>query len=190
VIPTINEAGYTPGADELSYDQAGAIAVTMWTKVFGEAFTEGNTDIYVNYRNNEGMFDNQFEFYTGSDKYLEASFTGYMDAVSGRDIHIENHTPVEKDKSTFSEEDAGTRLFALYDDEKIPEVARNLINEKFANGRTIEAIIVDGIQVGFDTPGVDIVADCKVGLGKGDCYLVQVGYPTYDVRMFEIHPVG
>lgn len=189
VIPTLNEAGDTPGEDELSYNQAGAIAVTMLTKVFGEAFTQGSTDIYVNYRNNEGMFNNQFEFYMGSDNDSKASFTGYMDSVSGRDIHIENHTPAAKDKNPSPEEDVSKRLFALYDDEKIPEVARKLINEQFADGRTIETIIVDGIQVGF-TPGVDIVADCKVGLGKGDCYLVRVGYPTYDVRMFEIHPVG
>ena len=176
VIPMSNEAGDTPGEDELSYDQAGAIAVTMWTKVFGDAFTQGSKDIYVCYRNNEGLFNNQFEFYMGSDDVSKASFTGFMDSVSGRDIHVENHTPTDMIKEKTTDEDVSARMLALYDDEKIPEVARNLINEQFANGRTIEAIIVDGIQGGY-IPGVDIVADCKVGLGKGDCYLVRVGYP-------------
>ncbi len=190
VTSVLNEAGDTPGADELSYDQAGAIAVDAFTKVFGDAFTSGSTDIYVQYRSNEGMFDNSFEFYAAGDQYSEASFTGWMDAVSGRNLHIENHTPAANDKSKVSKESLEDRMLSLYEDEKIPEVARKLINEKFADGRTIDMIIVDGIQGSFSIPGVEMLADCTVGLGKGDCYLVQVGYPTYDIRMFEIHPVG
>ncbi len=190
VTPVLNETGDTPGADELSYNEAGAIAADAFTKVFKDAFTSGNADIYVQYRSNEGMFENQYEFYTGSDQYSKASFTGWMDAVSGRNLHIENHTPAANDKSKVSKESLEDRMLSLYEDEKIPDVARKLINEEFADGRTIEMIIVDGIQGNSVFPGVELLADCKVGLGKGDCYLVQVGYPTYDVRMFEIHPVG
>jgi len=187
IIPTENELGEKPGEDELSYDQAGAIAVTVWTKVFGEAFTLGSTDIYVKYYHYEESASNGFEVYAGSDKYDKASFICYMDSVSGNVRCVENQTPAGKDKASLSDEDASELMFSLYEDEKIPEVARNLINEQFAFGRSIEEIMVDGIQVDFNTPGVDILADCKVRMSDGDCYLVRVGYPTYDVRMFEVY---
>ncbi len=188
VIPTLNEARHKPGEDELTYDQAGAIAVMAFTKVFGEAFTSGSKDIYVKYNNNEGTFDNQFEVYAGSKKYAKASFTGYMDAVTGYVGHVENHTPAGKDKKTYAKDEGRDLMFSLYEDTKIPEAARKLINEKFANGRTIEEIMVDGIQMDFNTPGVDILADCKMRMSDGDCYLVRVGYPTYDIRLFEVYP--
>ena len=188
VIPTLNEARHKPGEDELTYDQAGAIAVMAYTKVFGEAFTSGSKDIYVKYNNNEGMPGGQFEVYAGSKKYAKASFTGYMDAVTGYVGHVENHTPAGKGKKEYAQEEGKDLMFSLYEDTKIPEAARKLINEKFANGRTIEEIMVDGIQMDFNTPGVDILADCKIRMSDGDCYLVRVGYPTYDIRLFEVYP--
>ena len=187
IIPIENELGEKPGEDELSYDQAGAIAVTVWTKVFGEAFSSGSTDIYVRYNHYEESADNGFEIYMGSNKYKKASFICYMDSVSGNIRQVENHTPVGKDKDLSSYGDIGAFMLTLYDDEKIPDVARNLIDEKLSFGRTIEEILVDGIQVDFNTPGVDILADCKMRMSDGDCYLVRVGYPTYDVRMFEVY---
>lgn len=187
IIPTENELGQKPGEDELSYDQAGAIAVTVWTKVFGEAFTSGSTDIYVEYYHYEESADNGFEVYAGSDRYDKASFRCYMDSVSGNVRHADNNTPAGEEKDLSSYEDMRTSMLSLYDDEKIPEVARTLINEQFSFGRTIEEIFVDGIQGDGNTPGVDILADCKIRMSDGDCYLVRVGYPTYDVRMFEVY---
>lgn len=188
IIPTLNEAGDKPGADELTCDEAGAIAVMAFTKVFGEAFTSGSQDIYVKFNNNEGMPSNQFEVYAGSKKYSKASFSCYMDAVTGFVSHVENHTPMGKDKKTYAEGEVKDLMFSLYSDDKIPEAARNLIDAQFANGRTIEEIMVDGIQGDAKTPGVDILADCKIRMSDGDCYLVRVGYPTYDIRMFEVYP--
>lgn len=186
IIPTENELGEKPGEDELSYDQAGAIAVTVWTKVFGEAFLSDSTDIYVKYYHYEESASNGFEVYAGSDRYKKASFRCYMDSVSGNVRQADNNTPAGKDKDLSSYGDMGAFMLTLYDDEKIPNVARNLIDEKLSFGRTIEEILVDGIQVDFNTPGVDILADCKMRMSDGDCYLVRVGYPTYDVRMFQV----
>ena len=186
IIPTENELGEKPGEDELSYDQAGAIAVTVWTKVFGEAFLSGSTDIYVKYYHYEESASNGFEVYAGSERYDKASFRCYMDSVSGNVRQADNNTPAGEEKDLSSYEDIGAFMLSLYDDEKIPDVARNLIDEKLSFGRTIEEILVDGIQVDDNTPGVDILADCKMRMSDGDCYLVRVGYPTYDVRMFQV----
>ncbi len=188
-----SEDGSEPGAQDINSFEAGRTVAGLMEAVFGDAFTSGSHDIYLIYRNDTGNTIRGYDVLVGSSRWVEATFTGYINSVSGVVTHIEKKTPeseqIEKSGSDF-ENKADSLMTEARNDTRLTDVAKNLINTRFANGRTIENAMVDGIQVDFNDPDRDVVADCIIGMSEGDCYLVRMAYPSREVVMFEVYPIG
>jgi hypothetical protein len=128
----------------------------------------------------------------GSSHWNDATFTGYIDSVTGVVTQIlkkKTTSGQAENDGDASKDDARSLMETAGDDVRLTDTAKNLINSRFANGRTIENVMVDGIQVAF--PAADyVLADCVIGMSKGDCYLVRMAYPSCEVVMFEVYPIG
>jgi hypothetical protein len=187
------ESDSTPGAQDLSSFEAGRTVAGMMEAVFGESFTSGSHDIYVRYGKTDGSVSGSYSILVGSRNWSEATFFGSIDAVSGVVRTIEKLTPesqqVRKSGDDFNN-NAESLMMAARDDMKLTDTAKNLIMTQIANGRTIEEAMTDGIQVDFNDPDIDVVADCKVRMSSGDCYLVRMAYPTCEIVMFETYSLG
>ena len=190
-IEVESDSGSAPGAQDLSSFEAGRTVAGMMEAVSGKAFTSGSHDIYVLYEKNDGGVSGYYSVLVGSGNWNEATFFGNIDAVSGVVRSIQKLTPesqqVRKSGDDF-DNSAESLMLAAQDDMKLTDTATNLIKTYFANGRTIEEAMIDGIQVDFNDPDTDVVADCKVHMSSGDCYLVRMAYPSCEVVMFETYP--
>lgn len=186
-----NKDGIEPDAQDLDSFEAGRTVAGLMEAVFGEAFTSASHDIYLSYRNDSGSAVRGYDVLVGSSSWNKATFTGYIDSITGVVTQIRKNTPKSEEvKKSINESEIRSVMETAQNDARLTDTAKNLINARFANGRTIENVTVDGIQADLYSPIHDVLADCIVGLNKGDCYLVRIAYPSCEVVMFEVYPIG
>lgn len=188
-----SEDGSKPGTQDLDSFEAGRTVAGLMEAVFGEAFTSGSHDLYLSFRNDSGNSSRGYDVLVGSSRWDDASFTGYIDSVTGDVKQIQKKVPtsqqVSKDGNEFTD-NARNLMTSAQNDTRLTDMAKNLINLRFTNGHTIEEALIDGIQVDFYNPNYDVVVDCKMRMSEGDCYLVRMAYPSCEVVMFEVYSIG
>ena len=177
-----------PDNSAISSREAGPTTTAMFEKVFGTSFSA--TDIYLQYQTYNGMIGGDYQITVGSNDWGEATYACYLTS-DGTIKSVEKLTPKIRQTKNDTFDDVDDSLMdAAANDEKLSETARSLVNEKFADGRTIVETMIDGIQWDFGNPDNDVIANCKVHMSEGECYMVQMAYPSCEVIGFYVYPLG
>ncbi len=186
---TVTGVGTKPKADQLSFEQAAAVAVDLWKKVFGDRFQPAGAQLYV--INTDSGINRSYDVYSGSQFADGAAYICTVDSVSGQPVRVQKQTPYKQENLEDDPDFANDDLMqAAKDDPKYKEITEAFINEKFADGRSIVKVHFNGVGWDFTDPDVDMIADSTVEMSEGECYQVFIAYPSYEVVEVDFFPLG
>ncbi len=186
---TVTGIGTKPHADELSFEQAAAVAVDLWEKVFEDRFKPEDKGLYV--VNTGSGVHRSFDVYSGSQFADGANYVCNVDSVSGQPVSVRTQTPYKQENLEDDPYSADDELMqAASDDPKYKEITEAFINEKFADGRSILNIEYCGTSWDFYQPDIDMIIECTVEMSEGECYRIFIAYPSYEVVEVFFSPLG
>jgi hypothetical protein len=183
------DLGSTPHADELSFDQAAAIAADNWKTKFDDRTLADGAKLFVSYYRFEGTADAYYYVYTSRDTEGKARLTCTLDAMSGQIREIGKEYPEQKKEDDLESSDSEL-MTDMMNNTKVHEVVKEFVNEKLANGRTYEKLTSGCVSWDFNHTDIVLDVSCQVHMSEGECYFVTVAYPSYEVLRVEFYPLG
>lgn len=187
-------AGRAPRDGEISYEQAGQYAVQMFKKMFGDDFTSDETDIYVRFQTYTGIIGDDYSSYivtVGSRFFDGSTFMCFVDSCNGATKYVSKHTPLRQQTKSHTFDDVDEALMeASRSDSKVVEAAIAFVNEKLAAGRTVLETEIPSISWEFEDPNYDVFVTCCVRMNEGECYRVELAYPSCEIIGVSFYPLG
>ncbi|MEL7608404.1 MAG: hypothetical protein AAGU74_02740 [Bacillota bacterium] len=191
VVDILDENSPSPPEGVLDYKEAASIAVGYVEAIFDTQIE--NCKVFAHYYKYEGMPEAVYLVSIDGEDVENCKYACGIDPVSGA-LHIAKSYAATGLSSRPTGGAADEELMEkAYNDPAVREVAFNLIHDHFLDGRTIEEIMVDGVQWTFGAygqPGFDVQLDCKVRMSSGACYTVSVAYPDMSVLTLDVYPLG
>ena len=172
------------GPEDITEEEAKQILITQTQMLFDETI-DGATLSTVFDRNGEGVTHDTWCVYN-------TDFYGILDAVTGNIIYIDDMRDyVGVDDYSDSDVEFWKAVDGIICDASIYEdLAADFVNSKLADGRTIEYLMVDGMQAVFNENNQEqtVVVDVHVLMNGGRSYTLSfIGSERYLYR-FMAHP--
>lgn len=167
-------------------------AVRHLEKVYGAEITG---TVFVEHYKYEGMRTGQIDVYANGPSKEEARFLCYLDAATGE---LQGSTRMtlpseqrerKEGEDPFAEVDHQLMENLRYDLEFMRR-AEDLIHDYYLGDRQLVEMELDGIQWVFSNTDYQVQVDCKVHVEPGESYVVNFGYPGYQVVGFSAYPLG
>ncbi len=179
-----------PSAKDIGYMQAGLTAVKALETLFKEDLKQSGMEADVEYDKSEHNAKGTYNVSIMKKSRTELSYLCGLDSVSGKIFSMHKMAFPDAKGETTPDEGDDKLMDAADHDPMLKEMAEKIVNDNYADGRTIKEVMIDGVQWVGDSRPYDVLVDCKVHMSEGECYTISLGYPGYAIDRIYIYPLG